>query len=96
LGVDELLAAAEVEASLPVTEVDEATVEIPEGPSVIMLSAGCVPDGEEEDAEDESDTIDASEVDVAEANTVSGVDEAVDATVLVDAACLPLGPQPSR
>lgn len=98
MGADELLAAAEVEVSLPVTEIDEATVEIPEGPSVIMLSAGCVPDGDEEDddAEAEFDAIDASEVGVAEASTVSAVDEAVDATVLVDAACLPLGPQPSR
>lgn len=48
---------------------------------------------EKEDAEDESD---ASEVCVAEASTISVADDAVEATVPVEAACLPLGPQPSR
>ena len=47
-------------------------------------------------AEDEPDSTDASEVCVAEAVTSSEVGEAVDRTVLVEAACFPLGPQPSR
>lgn len=56
-----------------------------------------MPDGdEEEEKEDAEDESEASDVCVAEASKISVADDAVEATVLVEAACLPLGPQPSR